>query len=192
MPRSFKRRLAGIGGAALAVAVLWVAITVLALPREDQPPVVAPGVVVVLSSSVEDDSTLDYPTTKRIETAIAYAREHNARLVTTRVHGRFGQSSEGPQRALVEPAGLLGQWTILPDTVNSTREEAIAVRRRIADTAIALVTSPLHTRRACAAFERVGFRVTCVPSAQYELWRVPVAVLYETAAFVKYKRNGWW
>jgi uncharacterized SAM-binding protein YcdF (DUF218 family) len=192
LARSFKRRLAVISGGAVAAAVLWVVITVLALPREDQLPGVAPAVVIVLSSSVDDDSTLDYPTTKRIETAMAYAREHNARLVTTRVHGRFGQSSEPAQRALIVRAGLQDRWTMLPDTVNSTRDEALSARQRIADTTIALVTSPLHSRRACATFERVGFRVTCVPSAQYELWRVPLAVLYESAAFVKYRKNGWW
>ena len=30
---------------------------------------------------------------------------------------------------------------------------------------LAVVTSPMHTRRACATFEAVGLRVVCVPAA---------------------------
>ena len=67
---------------------------------------------------------------------------------------------------------------------------------------IALVTSPMHTRRACATFEAVGFKVVCVPadareSGLYEgsgagdRLRVFGWWLYETFASSTYRRRGW-
>jgi uncharacterized SAM-binding protein YcdF (DUF218 family) len=34
---------------------------------------------------------------------------------------------------------------------------------------VALVTSPLHTTRACAAFEAAGLKVVCVPADDREV-----------------------
>jgi uncharacterized SAM-binding protein YcdF (DUF218 family) len=98
------------------------------------------------------------------------------------------------------PARLL-----IVDSVFSTRDEAVrmaALARPLGITRIALVTSPLHTRRACATFEKVGFRVTCVPSESREAAleslreatdrvRALQLTLYEWAAFVKYRARGW-
>jgi uncharacterized SAM-binding protein YcdF (DUF218 family) len=67
---------------------------------------------------------------------------------------------------------------------------------------VAVVTSPLHTHRACAAFEKVGFIVSCVPSESrsvalrnprlatdrlraFQLW------LYELAGLTLYRARGW-
>jgi uncharacterized SAM-binding protein YcdF (DUF218 family) len=67
---------------------------------------------------------------------------------------------------------------------------------------IALVTSPMHTRRACATFEKLGFRVVCVPALErdHDTWH-PVtaedrlaawrAYLYERLAWVEYSYRGW-
>ena len=67
---------------------------------------------------------------------------------------------------------------------------------------IALVTSPMHTRRACATFERAGFRVHCVSSGEgLAVTRHPVTSLDRLAAFreyvyerlgmVEYRAKGW-
>jgi uncharacterized SAM-binding protein YcdF (DUF218 family) len=90
-------------------------------------------------------------------------------------------------------------------SVKSTRDEALAV----ADVArhrgwrrIVLVTSPFHSRRACATFERAGLAVACIPSDSrdvairrliyphdrlmaFGLW------LYETAGTLRYRQMGW-
>jgi uncharacterized SAM-binding protein YcdF (DUF218 family) len=64
------------------------------------------------------------------------------------------------------------------------------------------VTAPLHSRRACATFEAVGFKVVCAPAVSRDNV-VPAAEtprdrlrtfrswLYETFATATYKSNGW-
>ena len=89
--------------------------------------------------------------------------------------------------------------------VHSTRDEALrtaALARRAGWRTVAVVTSPLHTRRACATFERVGLAVVCVPSEErsfalrhlrspgdrleaFGYW------LYETLGWLEYRRRGW-
>jgi uncharacterized SAM-binding protein YcdF (DUF218 family) len=94
---------------------------------------------------------------------------------------------------------------VFVDSVFTTRTEAlrmraISIRRGI--TSLALVTSPLHTRRACATFEAVGFRVSCVAASMREAGLVRGsnaedrlgafrAWLYEMFATASYKSNGW-
>jgi uncharacterized SAM-binding protein YcdF (DUF218 family) len=125
-------------------------------------------------------------------------------LVVTRARrGGVGHTADADQqrlRALVSrPFAML-----VVDSVRTTRDEAVNAARlllpRGADT-IALVTSPLHTRRSCAAFERVGFQVRCVPAVSRDytlradgsgdrlaLFR---AWIYERMAWLKYRQRGW-
>jgi len=65
-----------------------------------------------------------------------------------------------------------------------------------------VVTSPMHTRRACATFAKAGFQVTCVaafehdtpasrphsPGERLAAWR---AYLHERLGMVKYGWQGW-
>ena len=95
--------------------------------------------------------------------------------------------------------------TIFVDSISTTRTEALRMKR-IADARgwrrIAVVTSPLHTRRACATFEAVGFQVVCVPallrgsgldpnSIPEDRFRGFRSWLYETFATDSYRRRGW-
>lgn len=89
--------------------------------------------------------------------------------------------------------------------VRSTRDEAlqfVALGRTHGWQRIAVVTSPLHTRRACRTFEVAGLPVSCVParSRGYSLrWlggthaRLNVfrEVLYETLGTLWYSYRGW-
>ena len=94
---------------------------------------------------------------------------------------------------------------VFVDSVFATRTEALRMR----DVAwprgwrsMAVVTSPLHTRRACATFEAMGFKVVCVPALSRE-YVVPGATnprdrlhafrawIYEAFATATYKSNGW-
>ena len=187
-------RRVGIAAAVLIVAgALWMAGVLLLLPRQDPIPSPAPRVVIALGAGVVNDSTLTSASATRLERALAYARSHNADLVTTRLYGEGGPGTDRAQRSMIAAAGMEHRWVALPNRVTNTREEALAMHMVIADTQpIAVVTSPLHTRRACVTFERVGYRVTCIPSAQHDWERLPYLVAYETAAFVKYKAKGWW
>jgi uncharacterized SAM-binding protein YcdF (DUF218 family) len=94
---------------------------------------------------------------------------------------------------------------LIVDSVFSTRDEAVRTRalaRSLDITSVAVVTSPIHTYRACATFEKVGFSVTCVPSesreaAIYRLRhigdrvRVLQRVLYELAGLARYRVGRW-
>jgi uncharacterized SAM-binding protein YcdF (DUF218 family) len=98
-----------------------------------------------------------------------------------------------------------GARVIFVDSVFTTRTEAIrmgAVARANHWTTLAVVTSPMHTRRACATFEAVGLRVVCVPAALRQSGLYPGANaedrlrafrswLYEMFASSSYKSRGW-
>jgi uncharacterized SAM-binding protein YcdF (DUF218 family) len=104
---------------------------------------------------------------------------------------------------LVHLAGVDSIWTVL-DSVVSTRHEAERAAASLppSNRTIIVVTSPMHTRRACATFEKVGFRVYCMP-AEERLWitrhpelprdRVPAfrMYLYERVGWLKYRWKGW-
>jgi uncharacterized SAM-binding protein YcdF (DUF218 family) len=103
--------------------------------------------------------------------------------------------------AFADPAARV----IFVDSVFTTRTEAIrmgAIARANHWTTIAVVTSPMHTRRACATFEAVGLRVVCVPAAVRQSGLYPGANaedrlrafrswLYEMFASSSYKSRGW-
>jgi uncharacterized SAM-binding protein YcdF (DUF218 family) len=89
--------------------------------------------------------------------------------------------------------------------VRTTHDEALRtaeIARREGWRTVVVVTTPLHTRRACATFERAGLAVVCVPSeertfalrhldapgdrlAAFGEW------LYETLGWIKYRHLGW-
>lgn len=163
--------------------------------------------VVVLSSNVKSDSLLDASGTERLLSAIEVQRAtHAPRLITTRVRSIYDGktlSTDPGQRRLLALAGADTGWTIA-DSVGSTRDEAMRAARLLLPSAkrIAVVTSPLHTNRACATFEGVGFVVTCVPAR--EIARVTThpgspddrlaafrSYLYERLGMIKYRWKGW-
>jgi uncharacterized SAM-binding protein YcdF (DUF218 family) len=94
---------------------------------------------------------------------------------------------------------------IFVDSIVTTRTEALRMRA-IASArgwrTLAVVTSPLHTRRACATFEAVGFGVVCVPAEVRGSGLEPHSIpedrlrafrfwLYERFATDSYRRRGW-
>ena len=161
--------------------------------------------VVVLSGGITVDSALGTQALDRLLTGLELMRDGLApTLVVTRARrigdGVTADADQHRLRALVaRPFAML-----VVDSVRTTRDEAVNAGRlllsRGVDT-IALVTSPLHTRRACAAFEHVGFHVVCVParSRDYTLRadnsddRLALfrAWIYERMAWLKYGRRGW-
>jgi uncharacterized SAM-binding protein YcdF (DUF218 family) len=164
--------------------------------------------VVVLSGGVTQDGHLHGQASDRLLTGLDLVRRGvAATLMLSRVRARGGNlqaTSDADQRrliALVErPVRVL-----VVDSVYSTRDEAVRMRaaaQSLGISSVAVVTSPLHTRRSCATFEKVGFAVTCVPSESrdvalsslrlvtdrvraFQLW------LYEQAALVQYRARGW-
>jgi uncharacterized SAM-binding protein YcdF (DUF218 family) len=94
---------------------------------------------------------------------------------------------------------------VFVDSVVTTRTEAMrmgAIARASHWSTLAVVTSPMHTRRACATFEAVGVRVVCVPAEVRGSGLYPGANaedrlrafrcwLYEVFASASYKSRGW-
>lgn len=162
--------------------------------------------VFVLSGAVTADSTLNSDAADRLLHGIVLARDAKVPLVLSEVRG-------GPWKTL---SSKLDQSRLLALTrfeepvhvvtrVKSTMYEAWRVAK-LAElhgwTRIAVVTSPSHSRRACATIEATGLKVTCAPARlrrfasnalRDEGDRVAAVreTLYEAAAYVKYRWMGW-
>jgi uncharacterized SAM-binding protein YcdF (DUF218 family) len=164
--------------------------------------------VIVLSSSVNADSSLDPEATERLISGLELVKAGAApRIVTSRVAEDFGSvtvTSDAGQRRLIQLAGADRAWSVV-DSVHSTHDEATRMARLLLPSgarSVALVTSPMHTRRACATFEAVGFRVHCVASMEGNaVTRRPASppdhlaafrvYLYERLGMIEYKARGW-
>ncbi|MFN2565506.1 MAG: YdcF family protein [Gemmatimonadaceae bacterium] len=164
--------------------------------------------IVVLSGGITSDGHLEPAAADRLLTGLSLVRRGVAStLIVSRERPRDhrrGLTSDLDQQRLValldRPVRLL-----IADSVYSTRDEAVRMRalaQALGISSVAVVTSPVHTRRACATFERVGFAVTCVPSESrgvplgnlrvatdrvqaFQLW------LYELAGRTLYRARGW-
>jgi uncharacterized SAM-binding protein YcdF (DUF218 family) len=89
--------------------------------------------------------------------------------------------------------------------MRDTHDEAVGVARLARERGwkeILLVTSPTHTRRAAATFEKTGLRVRVLPSAEteYDLRRLDTPGdripafhdwIKETVGWNVYRRRGW-
>lgn len=176
--------------------------------RQDPVPTRPPDAVVVLATTISVDGLLDATGTTRLLSALEAMGQTGARLlVTTRPRQAPAASADAAMndyRKLIGLAGDTSRWRVV-GPVATTHDEALATSALLAPAAgrsIVLVTSPLHTRRACATFEAVGFSVTCWPSDErrYALQtfsgirtRLAATVdwLYERAAVVEYRWRGW-
>jgi len=174
--------------------------------RSDPVPASADAIV-VLSAAVLADSALDVQGTERLLSGLElYQMGVAPRLFTTRVEIDYAdgiRSSTPDQARLVKLAGATAGWTVL-EGVFTTRDEALQSAVKLPEGArrLVVVTSPMHTRRACATFEAVGFAVSCHPARgrDYSTW-VPVErmdrlaafreYLYERLGMVKYRWKHW-
>lgn len=208
------RRVVWGAGVLLAAAMLVVGLTPAIrgpahrLVRADPWPAGGVDAVVVLSAWLTDDGRLTATGMDRLLAGVATARARGVpELVTSRVAREVGGrtvTSDAEQAMLAGlPEPPLRLTTVAP--VASTRDEAVLVARLAARrgwTRVAVVTSPSHSRRACAAFERVALDVTCVAApSRVVAWRSlssvrdrlhgAADVLYEAAATALYRRRGW-
>lgn len=176
--------------------------------RRDSIPSMRIEAVVVLSSSVSADSVLDPIATERLVSGLEFMRYHDVGMIVTTRPATSRRDprpvSDRDQRTLIAFAGDTARWREV-GPVRTTREEALRTAELLAPAAnrtIAVVTSPLHTRRACGAFERVGFRVVCVPSTE-RMYAVHsfsgvrgrlLAIadwVYERLGMIEYRARGW-
>jgi uncharacterized SAM-binding protein YcdF (DUF218 family) len=176
------------------------------LVRSDALPASADAVV-VLSGGVTSDGYLTQQGADRTLKAVELVSGGIAPvLLFTREERKSGgivTTSADDQRRFASIAHVT--QVLSTRRVRSTRDEALAVAsvaRYRGWKRIVLVTSPLHSRRACAAFEKVGLQVSCVPGDARDVAvrrllhphdRIVAfgLLLYETAGTLRYRQAGW-
>ena len=176
--------------------------------RSDPAPPGPVDAVVVLSGSLTSDERLSRAGLERLMGGLVLRPELNTRhlVVTTIRMVRLGDTlrSEGEQRRIVsrfDPDAILH----FVGPVGDTHDEAVAVERLAQSSGwkrVAVVTSPLHTRRACATFEATGLAVVCRPSRAEDYSLNPRRApgdrlaafrdwLYEVVGIRVYRSRGW-
>ncbi|HET9635846.1 MAG TPA: YdcF family protein [Gemmatimonadaceae bacterium] len=207
------RPLLWIGGGLLGTLCVLVAYTPLVravsepLIRRDRVPLRV-DVIAALSAGLTTDGLVRSETLDRLLSGIELQRKGVApSLMVSREHVRVAKEAITDSADLARIAGLTASAPaiIFVDSVFTTRTEALQMKK-IADARgwrrIAVVTSPLHSRRACATFEAVGFQVICLPaevrgsgldsrSIPEDRFRGFRSWLYETFAADSYRRRGW-
>jgi uncharacterized SAM-binding protein YcdF (DUF218 family) len=203
-------RLRVVAWAALAaLALLWLAVAFSPLTarladglvRRD--PLGPADAVYVLASSVHEDGTLSDEALYRLSHGLELVKQGLApRLVLGELRPPHAHYAEGA-RALMAHLGI--DTELIPvGPVGDTHDEAVAVAelgRARGWHRVILVTSPLHARRASAAFEHAGLEVVSAPAAEgrYDLMledaddrlRCFGDVLHERLGLWLYHRRGW-
>lgn len=174
--------------------------------RDSIPPRV--DAIAVLSMGVTPDGLMRGETLERLLSGLMLARGGLAPVMLVSMERGAGNGASVSDSAdLRNVTALLGTATpiIFVDSIFTTRTEALrmrAIARSNGWKTVAVVTSPMHTRRACATFEAVGFKVVCVPavvrgsglppgSNAEDRLRAFRSWLYETFATEEYRRRGW-
>lgn len=180
-----------LAGVAMLVVLGLVGFT--CWPRTDSLPTRAVAVV-ALSGGVFEDGQIADDGADRLRAALGIAKAMGVRIVTTRVRvPDTAPPSDASQRRIVSDSGMLARWSIAPGVVRSTRDEAVRVRELLSTPSrIVVVTSPMHTRRACGVFERVGFIVSCRAGPEQPATELAAAYRHEVAGTVAYWLRGWW
>ncbi|MDP9176911.1 MAG: YdcF family protein [Gemmatimonadota bacterium] len=178
------------------------------LIRNDPLPSKADAIVVLAAGTSDDGLILPQATDRLLKglellnrgvaPVLVLPREADSvgtRLVTQRDdHHRIVALVRGAQSKVVF-SGL----------THSTRDEAVRTAmlfRARGWKRVVAVTSPLHTRRTCATFEKVGIVVSCHAAESREIALITLkkpedrvrafqAWLYETAGTIRYKQLGW-
>jgi uncharacterized SAM-binding protein YcdF (DUF218 family) len=176
------------------------------LVRNDKLPTQALDAVIVLSAGITADSLLMPEPLDRLLTGLSLMRDSVAPvLVVTQPRSTSNGATAAPDQARVRALVSRPFPMLTVDSVHTTRDEAIGAWRMLRPrgaTRVAVVTSPMHTSRACATFEHVGFVVTCVsaisrvysvgrPESGQDRLALFRAWLYELAAWSEYRWRGW-
>ncbi len=165
--------------------------------------------IAVLSGGSTTEGLMGTMTLDRLLKGAELARAHLApAMMISRETWQFGGmtvTDRADQEQVLAMTLPDSEQVFFVDSVSSTRNEAERMKKIALAHGwkhIALVTSPLHSRRACATFEAVGFDVTCVVSASRDMALGKVRTpgdrlkafrgwLYELAGTIKYRASGW-
>jgi uncharacterized SAM-binding protein YcdF (DUF218 family) len=177
--------------------------------RQDAMPAAGVSAIVPLSGTVNNEGAISAEAVDHLITALELVNAGKAPvLLTTTVQQEFPTgivTNTQDQARLIELFGRQVEWIRTP-IVHTTRDEAVAAAHLLDPRGlrrIAVVASPMHTRRACATFEAVGFEVTCIvsrtsvpggrnpPDAPRDRFNSFGDWVYEAVAMVEYRIRGW-
>lgn len=164
--------------------------------------------IAVLSMGITPDALMKSETLDRFLSGLELARSGlSSSLMVSRERRKFGDTvtSDSLDLQRLESLAAATLSVNFIDSIFTTRTEALRMRELAEKNrwrTIAVVTSPMHTRRACATFEAVGFRVVCVPARVRNSGLAPgsnaearlhsfQSWLYESFATDTYRRRGW-
>jgi len=172
------------------------------LVRRD--PVAPADAVFVLASKIQKDGELTGTAMTRLLHGLELVGEgHAPRLILSELYPPHRPYADAA-RALIDHLRLRGDLlTVGP--VDNTRDEAREVARLCREhgwTRLLLVTSPVHSRRAAATFEREGLTVLSSPCVEtrYDLESLNEpgdrlmafgSIMHERIGLWIYKRRGW-
>lgn len=160
--------------------------------------------VYVLSSYVQEDDEPGIGSASRLWRGLELLAQGQAkRLVVSEIPPPAGRY-ERVARAWLSVFQLDRELIVLGQ-LESTRQEALGVAalcRARGFERVLVVTSPTHTRRACAAFEREGLAVVCVPAVEtrFDVETLPKPsdriqafgpIMHERLGLFVYRRRGW-
>jgi uncharacterized SAM-binding protein YcdF (DUF218 family) len=164
--------------------------------------------VVVLSAGLSQDGYLSPAGTERLLHAVELLERGAApTVVTTRLRRPVGAdtvTSDTDQARLIALAPDSIHHLVV-DSVYTTRDEALKVAELAAREGwqrLIVVTSPMHTRRACATFRNAGLSITCSASPSRtvavrtlgnpgERWRALSPWAHEVLGWWWYGVRGW-
>jgi len=196
--------------AALCITIAYTPlVSILAAPliRRDVLPAHVDAIA-VLSNGFTSDGLMRSETLDRVLAGLSLAKTGIANAVlisresaTARAVPVSDSADLANVVALTSPSAKI----IFVDSVFTTRTEALrvlAIARANRWDTLAVVTSPMHTRRACATFEAVGLHVVCVPAvlrqsglhagaAAEDRLRAFRQWLYEVFASASYTSRDW-
>lgn len=191
-----ERALDAIGGAAAHLRLVWLA------PWLARPLLVAEELrsrpfIVVLCGGCRFSGQINEATRARVEYGVHLFQQGLApRLILSGGRWAPHRPTCAPRmRALALALGVPPERILVEDRSSRTAENAWEVTRLLrADgaSAILLVTSPLHMRRAKLCFEKQGVEVSCAPTprAAHEALSAK-EVLHEYLGLAYYRAHGW-
>ncbi len=203
------RRLLGAGTAVLGGLWLFVAASPLCnwlaqdLPRRDH--VEKADAIYVLGSSMQRDGELTSSSMSRLFRGLELLGQDLApRLIVPELSPPIPATYAREARAIMSNLGMRQEVLTVGPTYN-TRDEAVAVAALFKERGwkkLLLVTSPSHSRRASAAFEREGLVVISSPSIEvlFDLERLEQpddrirafsSLAHERLGLWVYARRGW-
>ena len=173
------------------------------MPRDDLSPEHADAVFVFGSSVYKNGEMSDVALARLVHGLEVLSAGQAPRIVLSELrspHAKYGP----PAAKLMSRLGIKRELLTVGPVVNS-HDEAVLVGKLSREKgwkSIVAVTSPLHSRRACAALEHQGLKVICSPSIEshYDLESLSHAqdrllafgaAMHERLGAWVYKRRGW-